>query len=66
MKNPDPPQHADEAYIARAYPYGEKVLLSDESLVDWVDRINRHAYRRSLAARFVAAGPDLKRQLGNT
>jgi hypothetical protein len=64
MKNPESPQHADESYVTHRYPYGDPAQSSDESLVDWVDRINRRAYRRALQERFVGAGPDLKRKLG--
>lgn len=31
---------------------------SDESVIDWVDRINRASYRRALRQRFVAESVD--------
>lgn len=62
MKNPESPQHADEANSTRKFQYGDQPLLADESVVDWIDRINRRAYRRSLANRFVGANTDLRRK----
>jgi hypothetical protein len=64
MKNPESPQHTDESYVTRRYPYADPAQSSDESLVDWVDRINRRAYRRALQERFVGSNSELKRQLG--
>ena len=66
MKNPESPQHADESYVNRSYARGEQPQPSDESVIDWVDRINRRAYRRALQERIIGSGADLKRQLGKT
>lgn len=66
MNNPESPQHANDAYSTRKFKYGDQPLRADESVVDWVDRINRRAYRRALQERFVGASPDLKRPPRNT
>jgi hypothetical protein len=64
MKNQESRELNDRSPGPRSSTLGDWAQVSGESVLDWVDRINRRAYRRALQERFVTSNSELKRQLG--